>query len=1172
MRWFCLPAGLLLALAAPAFAQRELKDIPSPDPELERQTFVVPEGFEVNLFAGDPQIAKPIQINFDADGRLWIASSSIYPQVEPGQAANDKILVLEDTDGDGVADSTTVFADQLLIPSAVVPGDGGAYVGASTDLFFYRDVDGDGRADEKRFVLSGFGTEDTHHTIHTLRWGPEQLLYFKQSIYIHSHLETPWGVKRLNAGGTWQFRPENLKLEVFDRGLVNSWGMAWDDYGATFATDGAGGEGINYIVPGASYFTAQGADRILSGLNPGSPKHCSLEVVGGPGLPEDWQGSLITNDFRGHRVCRFVLREVGSGFLSQEQQEVIKSNHVAFRPVDVKQGPDGALYIADWYNPIIQHGEVDFRDPRRDHVHGRIWRVSWKGGQADPSRKPETRLAERSTGELLGMLTSRDRFARQSAKRVLKERGAEQVLAELGRWAGSLDSADPLYPLWRLEALWMHQAFDVPNWELLESIVRCDDHRARAGAVRVLGDWLDRAETDIQDPAAFTGAASASAAGRANPAELLEIAIADPHPRVRLEAVRVLGRVEHPRAIEAATRVLEQDMDEFLDYALWLTSRELQPIWQPALSEGRIDFGGNARRLAFACKAAGSQAAVPSLIALLTAGQVEASDLRGVLDVIGEFGSPADLRTLLESAAEPSANPEYAADVERALLAAHRRRQAVPETPANALGFLIAAESPAIRGRAAELAGRYGVTTLLPVVLELAKYEDETISSGAIAGLEAYNDEEAFAALEQLAETPTGWASATIALLAQRPDQATAAFLRRLGADDELAAGSAGAAALTRVTQAFLQRKDGPQQLAAALSGQSISADRAKAALRVVASSGQAQDELTAAIRAAAQLDDQPQKLTEDQVRQLLADVSEHGDAARGEDVFRREELTCFKCHAIGDSGGIVGPNLVSLGASAQPDYILESLVEPNAKVKENYHTVIVATTDGEIITGIKVRETGQSLIVRDAEDRELSVPLDQIEEQSPGASIMPAGLVEKLTQQELVDLVAFLSSLGRAPEFSIGQSQIARRWEVLGATSEAAHQFHRLGLQEATRDNGAFQWTRAYSRVNGELPVAPLPDMRMLGQSRGDRGLSFVRCELEAAADGAAMLSLECPDDTRMWLNGEPLEPGASLPVTLTAGTHRITLAINQLSEARPLRLSIVDPGTAAARFVGGK
>ena len=245
--WPALLAVLLSA--APALAQSNAR-VPDPDPELERRTFVLPEGFEVNLFAADPVLAKPVQMNFDPEGRLWVASSEVYPQIKPGQTPTDRVLILEDTKGVGRADKTTVFAQGLLIPTGVAPGDGGAYVADSTDLVHYSDPDPlTGMARKKRVVLSGFGTEDTHHILHTFRWGPDARLYMNQSVYIHSHVETPHGVRRLNAGGVWRLRPESLDLEVFARGFWNAWGTQFDRWGASFATDGAGGEGVNYLVP-----------------------------------------------------------------------------------------------------------------------------------------------------------------------------------------------------------------------------------------------------------------------------------------------------------------------------------------------------------------------------------------------------------------------------------------------------------------------------------------------------------------------------------------------------------------------------------------------------------------------------------------------------------------------------------------------------------------------------------------------------------------------------------------------------------------------------------------------------------------------------------------------------------------------------------------------------------
>jgi hypothetical protein len=185
------------ALATRAHAQRDLAKVPEPNPVAEREAMRVDPSAEVNLFAADPQIRKPIQSNFDSMGRLWVASSESYPQLAPGEKADDKIIVLEDADGDGVAEKSTVFADGLLIPTGILPdGTDAAYIANATELLYLKDTDGDGKADKKQVVLSGFGTEDTHHLIHTLRWGFDGCLYFNQSIYIHSTVETAYEFRR----------------------------------------------------------------------------------------------------------------------------------------------------------------------------------------------------------------------------------------------------------------------------------------------------------------------------------------------------------------------------------------------------------------------------------------------------------------------------------------------------------------------------------------------------------------------------------------------------------------------------------------------------------------------------------------------------------------------------------------------------------------------------------------------------------------------------------------------------------------------------------------------------------------------------------------------------------------------------------------------------------------
>jgi hypothetical protein len=310
-----------------------------------------------------------------------------------------------------------------------------------------------------------------------------------QSIYIHSHVETPYGLRRLNGGGIWRFRPETLELEVLAYGFVNSWGHHIDRWGQSFATDGAYGEGINYVFPGSVFVTAPGAKRIVAGLNPGSPKHCSLEIVGGRHLPPEWDGNMLTNDFRAHRVCRFVVTEDGSGYASRQETEVIKSSHPAFRPIDVKMGPDGAIYIADWYNPIIQHGEVDFRDERRDHTHGRIWRVTFKDRPLLDTRiKPDATIEE-----LLDLLRTPEEWVRQHAKNMLKQRDKNAVLAAVQKWTKILDPAHADYERLRLEALWVYECIDVAApIGLLTSLAKSPDPRVQAATTRSAVHWLPR--------------------------------------------------------------------------------------------------------------------------------------------------------------------------------------------------------------------------------------------------------------------------------------------------------------------------------------------------------------------------------------------------------------------------------------------------------------------------------------------------------------------------------------------------------------------------------------------------------------------------------------------------------------------------------------------------------
>ncbi|HZQ46769.1 MAG TPA: PVC-type heme-binding CxxCH protein, partial [Verrucomicrobiae bacterium] len=666
---------------------------PQPLPQFE-----VAPGFEVSLFAESPLLSKPIQMNFDPRGRLWVVGSSIYPQIKPGQEANDKVFILEDTKGTGKADKSTAFVGGLFLPTGIQPGDGGVYVAQGTQLLHFKDIDGSGKAGPKRIVLSGFGTEDTHHLLHTLYWGPDGQLYFDQSIYIHSHIETPNGVARLNSGGIWHLRPSTMELGVYLRGFCNPWGHQFDEFGQSFVTDGAGNQGISYGIPGATYFTYAEMRRELKSVSAGSyPKFCGLELVESRQFPDDWQGNAITCDFRAHRVVRFAIEEKDSGYATREMPDLLRTTNVTFRPIDVKLGPDGALYIADWSNPIIQHGEVDFRDPRRDHEYGRIWRVTAKGRPL--IKRPK--LVNASNQDLFNQLLSPNKYNEQQARRVLTERGAA-ITNDLAKWTRAQSDEKAL-----LQALWMYQSLDVVEPALLEKLLAARDGHVRAAATRVVGYWHSRLQ---------------------NPMDLLAQRIADDFPRVRIEAMRALAEIPSARSAELVLSAVDKPMDPFLDFAAWLSINDLAKPWVAAVQSGAWKPDGHEKQLEFALNAIEPSLAGVVLEPLLKGRTIPHDGSGPWIELIGHSGSEKDLRRLFDQALccgrdkTPDCGFDQAAEVRAltALAEATRLRDVRPSGTLDDVSSLFQNAVGKAKEEALRLAGVWKRESLVPRILAIA--------------------------------------------------------------------------------------------------------------------------------------------------------------------------------------------------------------------------------------------------------------------------------------------------------------------------------------------------------------------------------------------------------------------------------------------------------------------
>ncbi len=983
--WFSL--GLVLGRLNAA------TDLDPSDPAAEQASFRVLDGFEVNLFASETNgVVKPIQLRFDADGRLWIAGSVTYPQIKPGEPSRDSIVVLEDRDGDGRADHTTVFADGLMIPSGLELGDGGVYVGSGTELLHLRDTDGDGRADERRVVFQGFGTGDTHQTINSFTWGPSGELLLSQGLHAVSRIETPWGVEELRQAGVWRFWPRRLRLDAFWDGAMgahNPFGNVFDRWGQPFVFAG-NGHGVYYLTPAmirTDHFLEQ-----KSLWNQGR-KFGGGDFVENSHWPETNRNEVISGGYLQNTVERFRITDDGAGFRAERLAPLIESTNTAFRIVDARFGPDGALYLCDWYNPVIGHYQASFRHPDRDKAHGRIWRVTAKGRPLVTWQK----LGSLPTPQLLDLLKSPERWNRQLAKRVLADRPTTEVTAALGHWLAA--AKDTLDDLTLCEALGVYASHEVVEHGLLNRVAIARTPDARAYAAHVLGHWADRWP---------------------KPLELLGKLAADPHPRVRLEAVVACSYVPDAHAVETAAIAADQPLDPFLDYAFTQCVQALKPFWRDANARGELTFGGvSARQTAFARadQSADTVAKAAGRLRRIAEVALEAETQKSLLQVVAESGGPKELGVLLSPRAF-SFGERYDAGLHaqmlRELAGLEHRRQARPEGDLTAaLQPLLSSPASEVRAEALRLIGAWHLERQRADVLRVAQSATEppAIRRAAVDALGGLGTESDRAELVRLSGTG-------------EPAAVRAAAIRQLAGINLAQAAPAAAvllaepldeAATTEVLSAFLQQKDGASALRAALNAKAPSAEAAKIGLRLMATSGRREPQLAELLTRAAGLGRAAPPVKLGDLAALVREVQTQGDARRGAAIFQRPELNCGSCHAIAGPAGKVGPDLGALGTAQTAEFIIGAILEPQKEVKEGFMAFELVTKDGESHQGYIRNETAGEVVLFDPLGQQtVRLRRDQIAERHQHGSLMPNGLADTLTREELRDLVKYLSQLGR--------------------------------------------------------------------------------------------------------------------------------------------------------------
>ncbi len=447
-------------------------------------------GYKIDLFASEkefPDLANPVQISFDSKGRLWVATMPSYPHYKAGDGKpNDKIIILEDTDGDGKADKQSIFADHLHLPIGFEFAPEGVYLSQGKNLVLLKDTDNDGKADHKEVILSGFDDHDTHHAHSAYSMDPSGAIFMAEGVFLHTNVETSYGPVRGVNGGFYRYAPQTKKLErVAQVSIPNPWGIATDEWGQTIYLETSGPD-VRWMLPGSikpRYGESNDKSFSLVDENHRVRPTSGLEFISSSHFPDSVQGDYLLNNtigFLGGKQHTFV--DDGTGYKSKHRQDLFWSDDKNFRPVDAEIAPDGSLYIVDWHNMLIGHMQHNARDPLRDHVHGRIYRITYP---SRPLVKP-AKIDGASIDELLENLKFPEIRTRYRTRTELRMRDDDEVAKKATAWAEKLDTKDPKYLHNLLEAMWVTWGANKINADLVQKLLESNDYHARAAAIHAI--------------------------------------------------------------------------------------------------------------------------------------------------------------------------------------------------------------------------------------------------------------------------------------------------------------------------------------------------------------------------------------------------------------------------------------------------------------------------------------------------------------------------------------------------------------------------------------------------------------------------------------------------------------------------------------------------------------
>jgi putative membrane-bound dehydrogenase-like protein len=967
-------------------------------PKDELATFHLAKGFRAELVASEPNIVDPVAMAFDQDGRVYVAEMIGYPNggVGTGNLSSGRVVCLEDRDGDGFYEHSTVFADNLRLPSGVMPWKGGLLVADAPDLFYLEDTDGDGKADRRRTLYTGFSLSNSEQLINSLQWGLDNWVYGcaggeggtitspekkdMPAVTLHGrgirfHPETPGSLEPTSGGGQYGLAPDDWEqwftatnsqhlrhIILPDRYLRRNPSLPVSAVTLDIPDHGAACK-VYRLSPFEAWRVertrrrAQGPDAQrfpATELVPGGyvTSGCSPVVYAADLFPEGSRGNTFVCDPANNLVHRDVLVPSGATFVAkraegEDDHDFLASTDNWFRPVWLSIGPDGALYVCDFYREAIETPLSLPEDIQKmlnveSRGKGRIWRIVPEGTPTTPAKKPV--LSKAPAEELARHLDDPNIWWRLTAQRLLVERQDRSAVKALEQLARDGKSAPG-----RAHALWTLHGLHALDEDLIEQALKDRAAGVREQALRL-------AEERLAASARLRGAAAALAD--------------DPSPRVRFQLAFSLGEADTPETMAALAKVLRRDMSDPWTLTAALSSAgRTAPGLLEALAKDR-DFTGSG---------AAANLQVLTRLAALAGSRANDTDLARALALlrVDDKGGAAWQVAVLEGLGQGLRN-------------SGRPLGRLWEQPPPALEEAVAGVQPFfVQAAAAARDGKRPLGERLAAA-RLLGYGPFAVASGPLQELLAPQNpsELQMAAVRALALQD----NAKVAELLLEPWASYSPVLRR------------------EVLEALFARPDRVAYLLTALEQKKVQPNQIEPARLE-----QLRKYPDAALRQRAQAllagRGSPDRRKVLEEYKSVLDLK--GDAARGKAAFKK---TCSTCHKLENVGVEVGPDLLSALRNKAPEQLLSDILDPSREVDPRYINYQVADKAGRSYTGMIVAETASSITLRRAEKAEDTILRDRIDTiEATAKSLMPDGLEMQLSKQDLADVIAYLQGVAAA-------------------------------------------------------------------------------------------------------------------------------------------------------------